>query len=91
MTSAVDADADEPATGRGQGLHFWLAFWAVALTNLATALDATSLSVALPVRQSFFSPSTKHPACRETSPIADAGNPVMLRTGHIRFHRRKQQ
>ncbi|RYP15354.1 hypothetical protein DL765_005745 [Monosporascus sp. GIB2] len=37
---------DEPR--RRLGLHFWLAFWAVAITNLAAALDATTLSVALP-------------------------------------------
>lgn len=31
------------------GVGFWLAFGAVAITNLAAAFDATTLSVALPV------------------------------------------
>ncbi|ATY67439.1 MFS multidrug [Cordyceps militaris] len=30
------------------GYRFWLAFWSIALTNLAAAFDATTLSVALP-------------------------------------------
>ncbi|VBB84208.1 Putative Protein similar to C3H1.06c of Schizosaccharomyces pombe [Podospora comata] len=49
--ASVDTNVNEPDradTRRGPGLHFWLAFWAIALTNLAAALDATSLSVALP-------------------------------------------
>ncbi len=62
MASVIDPNERDPksepgtepgaAAGpqRGPGLRFWLAFWAIALTNLAAALDATSLSVALPVR-----------------------------------------
>ncbi|OGM50549.1 hypothetical protein ABOM_000927 [Aspergillus bombycis] len=30
------------------GFRFWLAFWAIAFTNLAASFDATMLSVALP-------------------------------------------
>ncbi|KAF2119430.1 putative MFS multidrug transporter [Lophiotrema nucula] len=45
MTSEVELDST-PKTQRGVG--FWLAFGAVAITNLAAALDATTLSVALP-------------------------------------------
>ncbi|RYP26352.1 hypothetical protein DL767_008074 [Monosporascus sp. MG133] len=33
--------------------RFWLAFWAIAITNLAAALDATTLSVALPITASI--------------------------------------
>lgn len=32
------------------GRRFWLAFWAIAFSNLAASFDATMLSVALPVR-----------------------------------------
>lgn len=38
----------------GLGLHFWLAFWAIAITNLAAALDATTLSIALPVSTRYL-------------------------------------
>jgi hypothetical protein len=31
------------------GIKFWLAFWAIAFTNLAASFDSTTLSVALPV------------------------------------------
>jgi hypothetical protein len=34
---------------KGLSLKFWLAFWAIAITNLAASFDATTLSVALPV------------------------------------------
>ena len=34
------------------GTQFWLAFWSLAMTNLAVALDATTLTVAIPVRAS---------------------------------------
>jgi hypothetical protein len=37
-------------TRKDLGLNFWLAFWGIAITNLAAAFDATMLSVALPVR-----------------------------------------
>lgn len=53
--ASVDTNVNEPDraesadTRRGPGLQFWLAFWSIALTNLAASLDATSLSVALPV------------------------------------------
>lgn len=60
--ASVDTNVNEPDradTRRGPGLHFWLAFWAIALTNLAAALDATSLSVALPVR-SDLSPTSRN-------------------------------
>jgi hypothetical protein len=39
-------------------VRFWVAFWALGITNLAAALDATTLSVALPV---FFAPLPKSP------------------------------
>ncbi|CAG8908534.1 unnamed protein product [Penicillium egyptiacum] len=31
------------------GIRFWLAFWAIAFTNLAASFDSTTLSVALPI------------------------------------------
>ncbi|KAJ5876224.1 uncharacterized protein N7529_001808 [Penicillium soppii] len=31
------------------GIKFWLAFWAIAFTNLAASFDSTTLSVALPI------------------------------------------
>jgi hypothetical protein len=36
--------------GQGKSLKFWAAWAAIAITNLAASLDATTLSVALPVR-----------------------------------------
>lgn len=44
---------------RGLGFRFWLAFWAVAITNLAASLDATTLSVALPVSGLLLLPTAK--------------------------------
>jgi hypothetical protein len=52
-------DAAEPQQDHSRpqlGIRFWLAFWAIAFTNLAAAFDATTLSVALPVRP----PTTSH-------------------------------
>ncbi|KAL3453043.1 major facilitator superfamily domain-containing protein [Aspergillus insuetus] len=39
------------------GIRFWLAFWAIAFTNLAAAFDATTLSVALPAISTTLGPS----------------------------------
>jgi hypothetical protein len=49
----AEHDAPEPQQDPAKpqlGIRFWLAFWAIAFTNLAAAFDATTLSVALPVR-----------------------------------------
>lgn len=53
--------------------RFWIAFAAMAITNLAAALDATTLSVALPVKSLFHLPPSTH---TNTQP------------GNIRSHRR---
>ncbi|OAA36802.1 Fungal trichothecene efflux pump [Beauveria brongniartii RCEF 3172] len=45
-----DSQATETVAEPRAGYRFWLAFWSIALTNLAAAFDATTLSVALPVR-----------------------------------------
>ncbi|PMB72854.1 putative transporter C3H1.06c [Beauveria bassiana] len=44
----TDAHATETTAEPQAGYRFWLAFWSLALTNLAAAFDATTLSVALP-------------------------------------------
>ncbi|KXT03828.1 hypothetical protein AC578_8920 [Pseudocercospora eumusae] len=46
-TESGPVHASAPAQSKGIG--FWLAFGAVAITNLAAAFDATTLSIALPV------------------------------------------
>jgi hypothetical protein len=49
----IEQNGTETQQGSSQpqlGMRFWLAFWAIAFTNLAAAFDATTLSVALPVR-----------------------------------------
>ncbi|KAF3481221.1 uncharacterized protein GIQ15_03980 [Arthroderma uncinatum] len=39
---------DHAAPKKPLGYRFWIAFWAVAFTNLAAAYDSTTLSVAIP-------------------------------------------
>ncbi|THC90428.1 hypothetical protein EYZ11_010105 [Aspergillus tanneri] len=44
--NVVDTQPEPQKTS--PGIRFWLAFWAIAFTNLAASFDATTLSVALP-------------------------------------------
>ncbi|KAL2838936.1 major facilitator superfamily domain-containing protein [Aspergillus pseudodeflectus] len=56
----AEQDAPEPQQDPAKpqlGIRFWLAFWAIAFTNLAAAFDATTLSVALPAISTTLGPS----------------------------------
>ncbi|KAK2882612.1 hypothetical protein FQN49_000184 [Arthroderma sp. PD_2] len=45
---AADGTTDHATPKKPLGYRFWLAFWAIAFTNLAAAYDSTTLSVAIP-------------------------------------------
>ncbi|KAJ0427155.1 major facilitator superfamily domain-containing protein [Aspergillus carlsbadensis] len=55
MENAPEPPEDPPKPQLG--LRFWLAFWAIAFTNLPAAFDATTLSVALPAISATLGPS----------------------------------
>ncbi|KAK2616255.1 hypothetical protein QQS21_000890 [Conoideocrella luteorostrata] len=59
--SNASPDVVEDASGADPvDYRFWLAFWSIALTNLAAAFDATTLSVALPkISQALGGTSTE--------------------------------
>lgn len=49
VTVAVAEGAGHANPKKSLSYRFWIAFWAIAFTNLAAAYDSTTLAVALPV------------------------------------------